>query len=624
MRTFLRRTTRGTALASLTALAALGALAACDRSPTDAPDGDAGVRVAVVASVAAAPVDRLVAEVTGPDIAMSAFNIPLADGTASGTILVPAGSERTITLKAFDRGGTLTHRGARTLAVREGTNPSVSIVLEALTGELPLTATLGSVVLTITGAIPSLVVGDTLRLVVSAVDAQGGGLPGRPRWSVSAPGKASIDSVNGFFVARDTGTVRVTATHGGASASVQIAIGRGDESGWASISTGNDFSCGVRLDGAGYCWGQNFFGELGNGGTSASLTPVAVAGGHRFQSIQTAYRGACGLTTDGRALCWGNNRYGRAGLPVTATADVCMQAFEYLELGVRKFRTDTLPCTRVPVEVATGVRFTSVHPGVQASCGRTAAGEAYCWGVKWEIGAGNAPDTLSGPPTLVPGYTFAKLSRGAHHTCGLTADGRAICWGGNWEGQLGDGGTLHRSSPVAVATSLRFKDISAGPSPVTCGVATQGDVHCWGDASLGILGAGIPDTTGRTLPVRVESDVAFERVYVGSENACAESANGSLYCWGSSGFGQLGDGNPPLPEACMIPWDPAFTRPCATRPSRVPTLFVRAGSVSAGGAATCAFDRLATPLCWGGNWFGKLGDGTTFNRHVPTRVQHAP
>ena len=92
------------------------------------------------------------------------------------------------------------------------------------------------------------------------------------------------------------------------------------------------------------------------------------------------------------------------------------------------------------------------------------------------------------------------ISTGVWHTCGVTPGGAAYCWGDNFFGQLGDGTSVARATPVPVAGGLRFAAVSAG-SFHTCGVTASGAAYCWGDNQNGQLGDGTTDR--RTTPVPV-------------------------------------------------------------------------------------------------------------------------
>jgi alpha-tubulin suppressor-like RCC1 family protein len=123
------------------------------------------------------------------------------------------------------------------------------------------------------------------------------------------------------------------------------------------ISAGNGYTCGVAKGGAGYCWGANNAGQLGDGSTTSRNAPVQISGGLSFVSMSAGGMSTCGLTKTGGAHCWGSNLSG--------------------ELGIGSTGTD--PVTS-PVPVSGGFTFTSISVGLNFACGVTSRLGAFCWG----------------------------------------------------------------------------------------------------------------------------------------------------------------------------------------------------------------------------------------------------
>jgi hypothetical protein len=257
------------------------------------------------------------------------------------------------------------------------------------------------------------------------------------------------------------------------------------------VEAGTNHTCGVTYpDNKAYCWGyaaEGAVGEgnLGDGRPRLRLTPTPVAGGHQFRQVAPGYLHTCGVTTSDQAFCWGDNEYGKLGADSSG----------------RPARTNT------PTRVVGTHRFRQVEAGTDFSCGVTTSFKAYCWGNgrNGQIGDGK-PYLRYWPRAVAGGLSFERVSTGGWHTCGETTNNRVYCWGLNMNGELGDGTTTRRLVPVAVAGGHFFNQVSAGISNEhsaghTCGKTSTGAAYCWGLNSFGQLGDGT--TTRRLTPVPV-------------------------------------------------------------------------------------------------------------------------
>jgi alpha-tubulin suppressor-like RCC1 family protein len=354
---------------------------------------------------------------------------------------------------------------------------------------------------------------------------------------------------------------------------------------FAAVDGGFVHSCGVTTSGAGYCWGDNFFGQLGDGTATSSsyrASPAPVAGGLSFTSISPGVSHTCGRTTSGTAYCWGDNFFGQLGDGTNAER-------------------------AMPVAVAGGLRFAVVSTGSFHTCGVTTSGAAYCWGDNQSAQLGDGTTERRATPVPVAGgFRFTRISAGHGHTCGVTTGGVAVCWGDNSSGQLGDGTASpdrasFRPYPGPVVGMRGFARVSAG-NVHTCGVTMTGAAYCWGYNVWGQLGDGT--TTQRSRPVRVRSGLRFAAVDAGSYFSCGLTTSGAAYCWGENLDGELGDG----------------TTTARSSPVLVAAGGLRFGAVRPGWYHACGIASGSAAFCWGYNGHGQLGEGSTAASVTPVPV----
>lgn len=208
-------------------LASLAVVASCVdvQGPSVDPE-----QVALPFRVAFAPelsVATVVVTVTGARIDPAlVFNFPVVNDTARGTMVIPVGTNRTILAQGFDSAGVELLRGQRTANVSAGTNAALVLVMSPLNGSVPVTAVIGNVTLSLTAAAPSVRAGGTLALTAEVRDATNAVVNVPVLFAVSRPPAAHIRS-NGVLTALDLGTVTVTATALGRSASTVVTINAG-------------------------------------------------------------------------------------------------------------------------------------------------------------------------------------------------------------------------------------------------------------------------------------------------------------------------------------------------------------------------------------------------------------
>ncbi|MFP3915715.1 MAG: S-layer homology domain-containing protein [Actinomycetota bacterium] len=321
---------------------------------------------------------------------------------------------------------------------------------------------------------------------------------------------------------------------------------------------------------------------------------------------------SCAVTEEGAAYCWGGNEYGELGNGTTEPSDVPVRV-------------------RDPDDNSgflTGV--TQISAGQHHTCAVTSGGRAYCWGFNLfgRLGDGTLEDRSMAVPVRNAADSgllteVSQIDAGTGHTCAVTEDGAAYCWGGGHEGALGDGttGDLHwRELPARVrntddtGTLTGVTQISAGHS-FTCGVLESGAAYCWGNNDFAQLGDGTEEM--RALPVQVRSPggdgelTQVEVVSAGGDHSCAATGGGAAYCWGNNFRGSLGDGttvDSALPVRVRNPSDDGDLSGVA--------------QVATGTAHSCALSGSGAAYCWGNNFAGRLGDGTTEDSSLPVRARN--
>ena len=290
---------------------------------------------------------------------------------------------------------------------------------------------------------------------------------------------------------------------------------------FTEISSHDPHTCGLLGNGTAMCWGRSN-GSLGRGIPEGNIAAPAPVLGGPWSSISASVLGTCGIDVSNAAWCWGIDQSGVLGNP----------AFSGTQF--------------TPIPVASSLSFRSVARGWVHACALTlggASGDAYCWGVGTAAGASGFVPT----PTLVSSpVTFTHLFSGGNHTCGITVALVAHCWGENSQGQLGDGTTQARANPLPVSGSVQFLMIAPSSVPIvgggvfTCGLAGTGQAYCWGDNQVGQLGDGT--TVNRLAPTAVATSQVFVSIAAGQDFACAMTATRQVFCWGSNIDGELGSG----------------------------------------------------------------------------------
>ena len=416
-----------------------------------------------------------------------------------------------------------------------------------------------------------------------------------------------------------------------------------------AISTGWDHSCALHQTGNISCWGRNEDGKLGDG-TNNYSEPVKVQGIDDATAISAgdfSYSHSCALHNDGNISCWGGNLYGQLGngtggtlhddspvpVKVTGIDDAIAVSAGGGSNSCALHQTGSISCwgrndfgqlgndtggnegdmSLVPVKVQGIDDATAISTSWTQSCALHQNGTISCWGNNWYgqlgDGTGGSEGDMSLVPVKVTGIDDATaISTNWSHSCALHQTGGISCWGNSSDGKLGNGQsgdlTDFSSVPVKVASIDDAIAVSAG-SEYSCALNNDGTISCWGTNYFGQLGDGTEEPS--SVPVAVEGISDATAISTGWDHSCALHQTGGISCWGNSSGGKLGNGQSGY----------------LTDLSSVPVKVVNiddAIAISAGWTHSCALRQNSTIYCWGTNESGQLGDGTYIGSFLPRFV----
>jgi alpha-tubulin suppressor-like RCC1 family protein len=290
-------------------------------------------------------------------------------------------------------------------------------------------------------------------------------------------------------------------------------------------------ACALRADGTIWCWGTSYYGELGSGVPlfAAAATPVQATGISNASLIASGGYHVCALGSGSNGAgvyCWGNNGYGQLGNGTTTNSQTPVWSYSSTvkSLSVGEFSsylvdTNGQACAwgfnsygqigngtttnqLYPTSVQTTQPSQSISAGYGHACALATNGDVFCWGMGYDgqIGDGTTNSRLT--PTQVLGLSAKQVVSDGNSNCALTSIGDTVCWGFNPNGDLGDG--TNTNSTVIQSVKLSGVTLtylaSSAVSESTCGLSANLDVYCWGYNYYGNLGDGTHNTA--FLPVR--------------------------------------------------------------------------------------------------------------------------
>ena len=352
-----------------------------------------------------------------------------------------------------------------------------------------------------------------------------------------------------------------------------------------TIAAGTYNACAILENQSMVCWGDNEYGQLGDGTTTGSAVPiyVNVAANETPVEVTVGQVTACALMESGNIYCWGSGYYGKMG-------DGEPWIDDYVNTEMRQ----------VLLPEGQGGQTVSISGG--HICTILDNGDVYCWGRgnQGQLGYGGTSNLNIPTKVNLPGQRSAiAISTGTFMTCAITTDGMGYCWGENDEGQLGNGTTnSRRTTPAEVLFPPGYTpvSISAGDD-FACALMDNRKVMCWGENNDGRLGQGPLATDDETTPVWVSMDNSETAHFldIGTKSACMILDSGETKCWGTNEEGQIGQGDTDVDY---------YSAPTEVNGSYD---FV---ALSINSDTICAITSNAEGYCWGDNEAGQTGRGS--------------
>lgn len=367
---------------------------------------------------------------------------------------------------------------------------------------------------------------------------------------------------------------------------------------------GYSSTCVIASDDLVYCWGENGYGQLGNGSTTDSTTPVAVStagvlNGLTVKTLKSNADTTCVIASDDKLYCWGYGRFGALANGSTANSTVPI-AVTGGALGAKTIK--------------------QLHMSSNTTCVVASDDQMYCWGygIYGTLGNGSSSHSSSTMAVDFTGVLSGKIITQVHmaglFTC-VIADARVYCWGYGGDGALGNGSTSNTNVPSAVNTAgvLSGKTITkiAGSGSSICALTSDGLVACWGYGYRGGLGNG--STAGNSsVPVSIDTTGSINGKTItdltsSKDNICALTSDGLAYCWGQGNFGDKSS-----TYEASVPTSPDMTEALNGK-----TIL----ELGTGPYAACALASDHQIYCWGDGGAGELGNGNKSFTNYPVTLK---
>ena len=388
-------------------------------------------------------------------------------------------------------------------------------------------------------------------------------------WSVKDAGATGAVISGGALNATAAGVVAVTATVEGGAADL-----------YSTVAASVTHAAAIKADGSLWTWGDNYYGQLGNGLNINSNVPVRVGSENDWAAVTAGSAYTIAIKTDGSLWAWGWNESGQLGDGSNINRNT-------------------------PVRIGFENDWKSIFAKYAHTMAIKTDGSLWAWGRNVDCELGDGTNTNRNTPVRI-GFenNWASAAAAYEHTIALKTDGSLWAWGGNEFGQLGNGRSTNANtpSPTRIGSANDWASVAVG-NYHSMAIKTNGSLWTWGLNVYGQLGDGSTDSI-RVDPYHVAFATDMASVAAGYDHTLTIMADGSLWAWGSREFGQLGDG---------------ATTNLTTPPKRIGTANDWA-AITAAHSYTIAVKTDGSLWGWGRNTSGRLGNGTNVDSNLPVQV----
>lgn len=351
---------------------------------------------------------------------------------------------------------------------------------------------------------------------------------------------------------------------------------------WKSASAGLFYTLALKTDGTIWGWGDNTYGDIGDGSNSSQLAPVQIGTDNDWIAIEAGAYHSIALKKNGTLWAWGFNGQGQLG-------------------------DGTFINKNTPVQVGTSTDWLKIYTGLQHSLAQKKDGTLWAWGNNTGGQLGDGTIINKNIPTQIgTNNNWIALSAGGNFNLGIKSDGSLWSWGDNSNGRLGLGSSIvFNSTPTQIGSDQDWQVISAGGLH-SLALNQNGELWAWGFGLWGQVGDGT-SSYNNYLPIKIGTDNDWQSISAGGHTSLALKKDGSRWGWGENINGALGNGiyvfpNKPLLADNDNNWDVIFS----------------------GEFHFFSLRKDGTLWNWGYNQDGQLGDNSRISKNVPQLTSCPP